>query len=1687
MNEYLPTPRARCRHLLGVFLLLLVLYDPLLAAPGVSPPVATEPVTCTAPGAAASVSGSLTCAVTAVTLSGTSTASDVIYSWSGPGGFQSMSATPTVTLPGPYTLTVTRASDATCSSTATVTVQQNITLPGASAAVSGGINCATGSVTLLGSTSATTSMTFLWIGPNGFTANTQNVTVQEGGGYTLNVRNPVTGCTSTAVVIVNKSIELPGVAAYVDGDHLSCANATTDLEATSPTTGVTYSWTGPENFSSSIDRPEVTKAGTYTVRATNPANSCTSTANVTVRENVTLPGATATVSGEITCAVVAVELTAAANESDINYLWTSPTGENSYAKTLTAVDGGIYQLKILKISNGCESHASVEVKKNTTPPDAMAGVSGPINCLVSQVSLQATTATSPATFKWIGSNGYSSTDQNPVVTTSGGYTLTVTNPTNGCTTTKVAVVQRSITPPAGLTATVSAELTCSVTSVNIAATSTTSGVTFRWTGPGTITNPNSATATVSEPGTYTVTATNPVNGCTSTFAVLVRQNSQVPTDVVAQVSGILTCTTTQVTLSGTSTTVGMSYQWTGPHTITNPNSAQATVSEPGVYTLTVTNPANGCQVVKTVTVGQDILAPEEVTASVSAILTCVRTTVQLTGASSTAGVTYRWTGPGTITNADQAVATVSAPGIYTLMVTHGTNGCFVTKTVTVGQDIEAPANLTASASGTITCTVQNVTLSAISSTTSTLTYSWTGPEQFMSTAQRPSVAGGGAYTVVATNPANGCTSTASTTVLVDKIEPGVTASVLAPATLNCNTQSVIMTATSGVGGVQYSWTGPQGYSSAEQNPSTTAGGVYTVVATNPNNGCTSSATVTISEDKVQPAAVSAAVSGVITCLEQSVILEGHSSTVGVTYRWTGPSGFVSTEREPETDVEGVYTLTVTNPVNGCKVVTDATVERNSTAPQGVGATAPGILTCDVTSLTLVGSSTTPGVTFNWTGPGTITNANTATPTISQAGTYTLDVINPANGCSATAAVTVGQNKTQPAEVTAIVSGAITCNTTSVTVTGGSSTADVTYEWTGPNGFRSVEKNFPTNVGGVYTVTVKHPVSGCTVQKSVTVSENRALPADVTAAASGQITCAVTSVTLTGASGTADATYSWSGPGVISNPSAVVTTVSVAGEYILTVTHPVSGCTQTATVTVTENKAVLDDVAAVASGDITCAATSVLLSATSGNPGATFQWAGPGAITNPTLDKVSISTHGLYTVTARHPLSGCTVTRDVTVAENKTAPDATATPSALITCVNTTVPLTGGSSTPNVDFRWTGPNPVTNPTAAIASVSAEGQYTLTVTDRVNGCTSNATETVTVDRSTPSAGAISSSAGFVLTCYTPTATLSCTAMAGATVKWVNAAGTVLSITTSVSVSAADTYSFIVTHPVSGCTTTRSRAVTQNRVSPTATLTATGKISCTNPAVTLNATSSGSPVTYNWSGPGPVTVINTGTTTASASVTVPGTYTLTVTTVGGCTSQAASVTVAEELGRPLQVTAAITGDMCADSYVTLVGTSSTTNATYRWNGPVESTEATLVTTVEGEYTLTVTNPLSGCTEVRTLTVSSCSTSTRQSTHGGAAVSTDSELEVFDETTLSVKVYPNPVASVGVFEFTSQADGPVSIELYSLTNVRVGVVQYPAVTAGKTERVSFDMDNYASGVYLYRVILPNQEIKTGRVVVEH
>jgi len=127
--------------------------------------------------------------------------------------------------------------------------------------------------------------------------------------------------------------------------------------------------------------------------------------------------------------------------------------------------------------------------------------------------------------------------------------------------------------------------------------------------------------------------------------------------------------------------------------------------------------------------------------------------------------------------------------------------------------------------------------------------------------------------------------------------------------------------TPAVAGASYSWTGPNGFSSTQQNPTrtnvtTTSAGQYLVTVL--LNGCPSSAGSTTVVVNPVPAAPTASNTGPYT---QGQTIQLSASTVpGGAYSWTGPNGFTSSLQNPTranatTADAGTYSVTVT--VNGC--------------------------------------------------------------------------------------------------------------------------------------------------------------------------------------------------------------------------------------------------------------------------------------------------------------------------------------------------------------------------------------------------------------------------------------------------------------------------------------------------------------------------------------------------------------------------------------------------------------------------------------------------------------------------------------------------------------------------------------------------------------------------------------------------
>ncbi|MFT3885700.1 MAG: hypothetical protein QM724_09790 [Flavobacteriales bacterium] len=656
-------------------------------------------------------------------------------------------------------------------------------------------------------------------------------------------------------------------------------------------------------------------AGTYELTVTG-TNGCSSTASTEVTMDSNVPGAQAQ-GGVLNCNHTSVTLHGSGNGS---YAWSGPNGFSSTEQNPTVSIAGTYTLTVTG-TNGCSSTASAEVTMDSNVPGAQAQ-GGVLNCLHTSVTLS---GSGNGTYAWSGPNGFVSTEQNPTVSIAGIYTLTVTG-TNGCSSTASTEVILDNTLPGAQAQ--GGVLNCLHTSVTL--TGSGNG-TYAWSGPNGFAS-TEQNPTVSVAGTYTLTVTG-TNGCSSQASAEVILDNAAP-EASAQ-GGTLTCAITSIQLSGSG---NGTYAWSGPNGFTS-TEQNPVVGMAGTYELTVTG-TNGCSSTASAEVTMDSNVPGA--QAQGGVLNCLHTSVTLHGSGNG---TYAWSGPNGFISTEQN-PTVSIAGTYTLVVT-GANGCSSTASAEVTLDSNVPG--AQAQGGVLNCLHTSVTLHGSGNGT----YAWSGPNGFASTEQNPTVSIAGTYTLTVTGT-NGCSSTASTEVILDNTLPGAQAQ---GGVLNCNHTSVTLT---GSGNGTYAWSGPNGFISTEQNPTVSVAGTYTLVVTGAN-GCSSTASTEVTLDSNVPGAQ--AQGGVLNCLHTSVPLHGSGNG---TYAWSGPNGFTSTEQNPTVNLAGTYTLTVTG-ANGCSSTASAEVVQDGHMP--TASAQGGLLNCTTTSVTLHGGSTTQGASFAWSGPG----------------------------------------------------------------------------------------------------------------------------------------------------------------------------------------------------------------------------------------------------------------------------------------------------------------------------------------------------------------------------------------------------------------------------------------------------------------------------------------------------------------------------------------------------------------------------------------------------------------------------------------------------------------------------------------------------------------------------------------------
>ncbi|MEX2052817.1 MAG: hypothetical protein WD898_01160, partial [Candidatus Paceibacterota bacterium] len=280
------------------------------------------------------------------------------------------------------------------------------------------------------------SSTYSWNGPNGFTSTLQNptigsVTTAASGTYSVTAtENGCTGSAGTTSVTINQTASAP-----IAGNNSPLCSGQ-DLSLTASTiASATYSWSGPNSFTSTLQNPTISgvstsDAGTYTVNAT--VGGCTGPDATTIVTINQTPSAPVAGSNSPICSGQTLSLTAS-TIGGATYNWNGPLSFTSALQNPTiaaASTGRSGTYSVTASTGGCTSSvATTSVTVNPTPA-IVAGANSPV-CTGNTLSLTSTTVAG-ATYSWNGPFSFTSTLQNPTIpavssVNAGNYTVTATS------------------------------------------------------------------------------------------------------------------------------------------------------------------------------------------------------------------------------------------------------------------------------------------------------------------------------------------------------------------------------------------------------------------------------------------------------------------------------------------------------------------------------------------------------------------------------------------------------------------------------------------------------------------------------------------------------------------------------------------------------------------------------------------------------------------------------------------------------------------------------------------------------------------------------------------------------------------------------------------------------------------------------------------------------------------------------------------------------------------------------------------------------------------------------------------------------------------------------------------------------------------------------------------------------------
>jgi len=1050
----------------------------------------------------------LLCAGSSVQI-GTAPTPGYTYSWSPPTGLNDPTiSNPTVTLnnTGTTPTTVTYAVTTTlngCSTVDSVTITSG---PQPTANAGPDVFICSGQSISIG-TPGTIGYTYSWTPSTGLSntsAAVTNVTGTNTGTSPINNSYIISvnafGCIDADTVVVQVR---PNPVSDAGQNQLLCAGSTVQL-GTSSTTGYTYSWspaTGLNNTTISNPTLTLNNTGTTPTTATyivtTTLNGCVTSDTVVV---TSAPQPTANAGPDVfICSGQSISI-GTPGTTGYTYSWTPSTGlsnANSAVTNATGTNTGTTPVNNTYIVNvnafGCIDADTVVVQVRPNP----IAQAGPDAVLCGGDTLVLGTSATPGyTYAWSPTNGLNSgSSSNPslIVSNTGSnpssQTYTVTTTLNGCTTLDSVTI--TINPQPVVLANGNPLNICSGDTTQLIASGASSYV---WTWLNN-TNVISLNDTINvHPATtqsYVVTGSNGF-GCSNSDTITVTV-SPIPT-ILATASNDTICSGDTLLLTGAG---GTTYTWSvlGGSVVSTSNPTTVAPNTNTTYVLTGTS-VDGCASTDTVSV---VVNPGATAAS---ILGNLSVCPGVTGVSywipnANPNSTYTWSVNGGIIASGQGTDSIlvnwsSNSGVGTVTVIETTvDGCQTPTPITLNVTINilltpaaptGPQTLCANQAQGIVYTALNTpgstyTWTAVGGTivggqgTNSVTVDWTvqGPQTVYLYYDENSV--------TATNVCFGTSDSIAVT-----INPSPNTSAVTGDIDVCIGESGSYGVTS-TNGSSYSWniiggnlTSGNGTSTINSSFPQAGNATISVVETN-SFGCPGDTVVLAVIVHELPLANAGPDQSI--CIGQTVQLNASG---GTSYQWSPATALNNTS--------------INNPVASPSATTNYIVQvtdqygcKNNDTVQVAVNPLPNITVTPASSICIGGSiplNATGGTTFAWTPSGSLSNANSSSPTASpSASTVYTVVVTDQNGCVDSANVSITVN---PLPVATASGDTTICDGSSVSLvaTGGTS-----YSWSPATGLNNSNISNPvaTPVSPItYTVTVTDQ-NGCTDTEDVTIALN----------------------------------------------------------------------------------------------------------------------------------------------------------------------------------------------------------------------------------------------------------------------------------------------------------------------------------------------------------------------------------------------------------------------------------------------------------------------------------------------------------------------------------------------------------------------------------------------------------------------